>query len=47
MNCTHEQVRCTNNVFYCLKCGAMVPPPHEQKEETPKRATKRRTKKDE
>ena len=27
MDCNHEQVRCTNNVFYCLKCGARIAPP--------------------
>lgn len=29
MNCKHEQVRCTNNVFFCLKCGAEVPSPYQ------------------
>lgn len=24
MDCKHETVRCTNNVFYCLSCGAQV-----------------------
>ena len=29
MNCKHEQLRFTNNVFFCLKCGAEVPPPYQ------------------
>lgn len=29
MNCKHEQLRCTNNVFFCLKCGAEVPSPYQ------------------
>ena len=54
MNCKHEQLRCTNNVFFCLKCGAEVPPPYqvgkntteaEKPAEAPKRAAKRTTKK--
>ena len=28
MECNHEQVRCTNGVFYCLKCGKEVPNPY-------------------
>ena len=24
MACNHERVRCTDNVFYCLDCGAVV-----------------------
>lgn len=47
--CDHKQFRCTNCVFYCLKCGAQIPNPYEKKaEETPapekKPATKRRKK---
>lgn len=54
MNCKHEQLRCTNNVFFCLKCGAEVPSPYkaekntpekENGSEAPKRAVKRTTKK--
>ena len=34
--CDHKQFRCTNCVFYCLKCGAQIPNPYEKKaEETP------------
>ena len=54
MICKHERLRCTNNVFFCLKCGAEVPSPYEVKKNTPenengseapKRAVKRTTKK--
>ena len=38
MACDHKQVRCTNNVFYCLKCGTVVPNPYQatEKKEEPK-----------
>lgn len=26
MGCTHDAIRCTNCVKYCLKCGAELPP---------------------
>ena len=54
MTCKHEQVRCTNNVFFCLKCGAEVPSPYrvknnstteENASEAPKKAVKRTTRK--
>ena len=46
MNCTHEQLRCTDGVFYCLKCGAIVPNPYKPginkaKEEAPVEAQKK------
>jgi hypothetical protein len=25
--CKHERLKCTNNVFYCLACGAQVKAP--------------------
>lgn len=25
MNCTHERLKCTNNVLSCLICGAVLP----------------------
>ena len=25
MACTHDAIRCTNGVKYCLKCGAELP----------------------
>ena len=46
MNCNHETFRCTNSVFYCLKCGAVIPNPFEgkeqegQKENAPERSKK-------
>lgn len=54
MTCNHEQLRCTNNVFFCLKCGAEVPSPFqagknppapETAPEAPKKAVKRTRKK--
>lgn len=54
MSCKHEQLRCTDNVFYCALCGASwVAPAGVEKESTPeekpaeatKRAVKRTTKK--
>ena len=54
MACKHEQLRCTDNVFYCALCGAswVAPPvvendttPAEKPAEAPKRAVKRTTKK--
>ena len=54
MNCKHEQVRCTNNVFFCLKCGAEVPSPYQagknpfgagKPAEAPKKPVKRTRKK--
>lgn len=51
MACNHESFKCTNGVFYCLKCGAVIPNPYEGKgitapaetaPEPPKKATKRK-----
>ena len=25
MECKHEHLKCTNNIFTCLDCGAVVP----------------------
>lgn len=55
MICSHEKLRCTNNVFYCLTCGARVPEPHAGKapeqakatQEEPKKTGKRKAKKEE
>ena len=51
MECEHKRLKCTNNVFFCLDCGAMVPNPYEndrpegqEEKQAPKR--KRRTKKE-
>lgn len=27
MTCTHKRLKCTNNIYYCLDCGAVVPDP--------------------
>ena len=51
MACTHDQYKCTNGVFYCLKCGAEIanpyagkatPAPEETTPEPLKKATKRK-----
>lgn len=45
MACAHNRIKCTNNVFFCLDCGAVVPNPYEvEKQEAPKK--KRKTKKE-
>lgn len=53
MACEHKRLKCTNNVFFCLDCGAVLPPdvlqrkPEGQEEkpaETPKTGTKRKAK---
>lgn len=50
MACTHKRLKCTDNIYYCLDCGAEVPDPNTQKQEekpveekkpTPKRKTKK------
>ena len=28
MECKHKQFKCTNNVFYCITCGAVLPDPY-------------------
>lgn len=38
MECRHERLRCTDNVFYCLDCGAVVEMP--TREEPQKREEK-------
>ena len=45
MTCEHKRLKCTNNVFSCLDCGAVVPSPYEQKE--PEKPEKKTTKKKE
>lgn len=32
MDCGHHRIRCTNNVFYCLDCGAQVADPYQLRE---------------
>lgn len=34
MNCPHDRLRCTNNAFFCLKCGAQVASPFEAEKHT-------------
>ena len=47
MACEHKRLKCTDNVFYCLDCGAVLPNPYEAKEqEAPKPGRKRKTKKE-
>lgn len=46
MDCKHEQFRCTNCLWYCLKCGQQIPNPYEKAEKAEeKKPAKRRTKK--
>lgn len=56
MDCGHQRIRCTNNVFYCLDCGAQVADPYQPREpekpeektvETQKKAVKRKARKGE
>jgi len=51
VTCDHETIKCTNGVFSCLKCGAVIPNPYEGKATTapaetapepPKKAAKRK-----
>lgn len=55
MNCRHERIRCTDNRFFCLICGAELPPPGDVKEipeerqdapEEAKKPVKRKAKKE-
>ena len=50
MPCEHKRLRCTNNIFFCLACGALVASPvmmeeiiveKEKPAEGPKKARKR------
>lgn len=45
MDCKHEKLRCTNNRFFCLICGAEVEapkPPEEKPKEEPKKPRRKR-----
>lgn len=49
MDCTHDKVRCTDGIFYCLLCGQRIdyPPMNEGEEkpaETAKKGVKRKKK---
>ena len=55
MDCKHDQYKCTDNRFFCLICGAEIADPFAVKEDTdraekpaeaPKKAVKRKTKKE-
>jgi hypothetical protein len=54
MACDHKQLKCTDNRFFCLICGAEIADPFAVKEdadraekpaEAPKRPAKRKSKK--
>ena len=40
MSCTHEKVRCTDGIFYCLTCGQRINYPPAEEETTPKAENK-------
>lgn len=46
MGCKHENLKCTNNVFTCLDCGAVVPSPFEKAEPKPKKKREKATEKE-
>lgn len=55
MACDHKDLICTNNVFFCRACGAMVAAPvsfeeltaeKEKPAEAPKKAVKRKARKE-
>ena len=55
MDCKHDRYKCTDNRFFCLICGAEIADPFAVKEDTariekpaesPKKAVKRKTKKE-
>jgi hypothetical protein len=41
MECKHERLKCTNNVFTCLDCGAVIQPDELEKKPAKKPAKKR------
>lgn len=43
MECKHEQVECTNNVFRCLRCGSVVPSPYRTSEKPPEEEKPKKT----
>ena len=55
MDCKHKRIRCTDNRFFCMDCGAEFTPPGEAVKEpvephdapeAEKKPAKRRTKKE-
>lgn len=47
MGCKHTAIRCTNNRFFCLLCGAEIEPPKAEKPPKPKKPAKDTAKKEE
>ena len=41
MECKHERLKCTNNVFTCLDCGEVIQPDELEKKPA-KKPTKKR-----
>lgn len=41
MDCKHERLKCTNNVFTCLDCGAVIQP-EKQDKKPPKKPEKKK-----
>ncbi len=55
MDCKHDQYKCTDNRFFCLKCGAEIADPYEadkhagakeNAQEGPKKPVKRKARKE-
>ena len=48
MECRHDRIKCTDNVFYCAVCGAKVEMPtrEEKPAEAKKTPVKRKAKKE-
>lgn len=48
MACNHDRIKCTDNVFYCAVCGAVVEMPvrEEKPVEVKKTPVKRKSKKE-
>lgn len=47
MACNHDRIKCTDNVFYCAVCGAVVEPVREEKPVGAKKTpVKRKSKKE-
>lgn len=44
--CDHKQFRCTNGLFFCLKCGAEIPNPYEKQEKPETKKPAKRKKKE-
>ena len=46
MECRHDRIKCTDNVFYCAVCGARIEQPAQEEKPTEAKKTpvKRRKK---